>query len=216
MTNTTPQTTVTELWNVVKKEITGIQLLWEAVNGLYFQPYGECSAALERDTPLLFRLAQTALMESLLMRVSRLMDPAATGRLTNLSLKQLVVVDSRIDSDEAILRGIWDDSELKRVRDKYLSHNDLTRALTEDHTPNIPMEPADIGALSALAEGLRTLRRSVNQKLTETTYLDQGLDVRVQRELGVLNNSLLGGEQFFKLLPDHEILQSAWQEVTNG
>lgn len=38
MTNSKPLSAATELWNVVSKEITGIQLLWETVNGLYFEP----------------------------------------------------------------------------------------------------------------------------------------------------------------------------------
>ena len=85
--------TSAELWTVIKKEMTGIHLLWETVNGLYFQPQGKEWKALQADAPLLIHLTQTALMESLLMRVSRLLDPAATGKMTNLSLKQLVVAE---------------------------------------------------------------------------------------------------------------------------
>ena len=78
MTNTTSLSFM-ELWNIVKKEITGIQLLWETVNGLYFQPRGKGLATLGQEVPTLFRLTQTVLMESLQMRVSRLMDPANSG-----------------------------------------------------------------------------------------------------------------------------------------
>ena len=70
-----------DIWAVISKEITGIQLLWEAVEQMYFKaPPARGIAALESETPLLFRLMQTVLMESLLMRMSRLMDPAASGR----------------------------------------------------------------------------------------------------------------------------------------
>jgi hypothetical protein len=217
MTTTTPQPSATELWDIIKREITGIQLLWEAVNGLYFQPQGKGLATLGQDASLFFRLMQTAFMESLLMRVSRLMDPANSGKREgdrpNLSLKRLVAKDSRIDLDEKAIRDIWDGSSLKTVRDKFLSHNDLNRALTAEHTLNIPLETVDIEALQALASGLRELRQNVNHKLTGTAYLDKSLDVQVQHELGVLSKSLLGGEQFFKLLPDHEILQRTWQET---
>ncbi|NMG15758.1 hypothetical protein [Aromatoleum bremense] len=217
MTATTPQPSATELWEIINREITGIQLLWEAVDGLYFQPQGKGLATLGQDAPLFFRLMQTAFIESLLMRVSRLMDPANSGRREgerpNLSLKRLVEKDSRICLDEKAIRAIWDGSGLKTVRDKYLSHNDLNRALKEAHTLNIPLETADIEAMQALASGLRELRRSVNHKLTGTAYLDERLDVQVQHELRVLSKSLLGGEQFFTLLPDHEFLQRAWQEA---
>jgi hypothetical protein len=208
---TTPPTppTAAELWIVIKKEITGIQLLWETVNGLYFQPMGKDWRALQADTPMLFHLTQTALMESLLMRVSRLMDPAATGKMSNLSLKQLVTAEARIDADEVAIRAVWDGSGLKTVRDKYLSHNDLNRSLNSDHTLNIPLESADIEALRQLAEGLRTLRRNVNPKLGAGAYVDQGLDAQSQHDIGLLGKSLLGGRLFFDLLPEHSALQQA-------
>lgn len=209
VTTNTTLPTAAELWVVIKKEITGIQLLWETVNGLYFQPQGKEWQALTADAPLLVHLMQTALMESLLMRVSRMMDPAATGKLTNLSLKQLVSADASIDDDGKTLRAIWEGSGLKTVRDKYLSHNDLGRSLTADHTLNIPLESADIEALRQLAEGLRTLRRNVNPKLGGGAYVDEGLDAQSRRDVDVLAKSLLGGRLFFDLLPEHEALQLA-------
>lgn len=208
-TTSTTSPTAAELWAVIKKEITGIQLLWETVNGLYFQPQGEGWRALQADAPLFVHLTQTALMESLLMRVSRLMDPAATGKLTNLSLKQLVAADASLDPDEKALRTIWESSGLVEVRNKYLSHNDLNRSMASDHTLNIPLESADIEALGHLAEGLRTLRRNVNPKLSAGAYVDQPLDLQVSREVEVLEKTLLSGKRFFELLPEHSVLQQA-------
>lgn len=203
------QPSTAELWDIIKKEITGIQLLWETVNGLYFQPKGKGLLALETDAPLLTHLTQTALMESLLMRVSRMLDPAAKGNKTNLSLKRLVAADASIDADDKEIRVIWDASALKTVRDKYLSHNDLNRSITVDHTLNIPLEAADIQALQKLTEGFRALRRNVNHRLGKGAYVDQGLDAQVRRETETLGNVLLGGNLFFQLLPDHEYLQQA-------
>jgi hypothetical protein len=208
-TDTTSPTAI-ELWIVIKKEITGIQLLWGTMNGLYFQPQGkEWRALVDDGAPLLVHLTQTALMESLLMRVSRMMDPAATGKLTNLSLKQLVAADTSIGADEQTLRAIWDGSGLVDVRNKYLSHNDLNRSLSADHTLNIPLVSVDIEALRLLAEGLRTLRRNVNFKLDSAAYVDQGLDAKIRHEVDVLERSLLGGRLFFDLLPDYSVLQQA-------
>lgn len=207
-TQTTPPTAA-ELWTVIKKEITGIQLLWETVSGLYFQPQGDGLRALQADAPLLVHLTQTVLMESLLMRVSRLMDPEKTGNFTNLSLKQLVAAGARIDVDEQALRAVWESSGLVEVRNKYLSHNDLNRSMEADHTLNIPLAPADIEALRQLAEGLRTLRHNVNPKLGTGAYGDQPLDLQVRREVEVLEKRLLGGRRFFELLPEHLVLQRA-------
>lgn len=212
-TTTLSQPTAAELWNVIKKEITGVQLIWETVNGLSFQPQGKEWRALEGDSPLLLHLTQTALMESLLMRVSRLMDPSATGKNTNLSLKQLVAVDASIDADEKEIRTIWDASALKTVRDKYLSHNDLNRSITVDHTLNIPLEASDLQALQKLSKGLRALRRNINLKLGGYEYVDQGLDAKIRHEIEILGKTLLGSELFFKLLPEHSFLQQALESA---
>nr|WP_295771319.1 hypothetical protein [Rhodoferax sp.] len=207
-TQTTPPAAA-ELWTGIKKEITGIQLLWETVNGLYFQLQGKEWQALAADVPLLAHLTQTAMMESLLMRLSRLMDPAATGKLTNLSLKQLAAAEPKLDADEKAIRAIWDGSGLVDVRNKYLSHNDLNRSMAVDHTLNIPITSADIDALRQLAEGFRALRREVSLKLDGVAYVDQGLDAAVLHEIETLGKTLLGCNLFFKLLPEHEFLQQA-------
>jgi AbiU2 len=198
--NVTP--TATELWVVIKKEITGIQLVWEALNGLYFAPQGKGWRTWEAEEPLLISLTQTALMESLLMRVSRMMDPAATGKMTNLSLKRLAEVESSVGTDENEIRAIWNSSGLKTVRDKYLSHNDLNRLMSEDHSLNIPLDSADIDALCQLADGLRVLRRNVNHKFSSGSYVDQCLDAKVRRDIETLNRLILAGEKYFEELPD--------------
>lgn len=107
-------------------------------------------------------------------------------------------------SDVEAVQKIWKDSGLKTARDKYLSHNDLARSLKEEHTLNIPLEPADIAVLGTLVDHLRKLRKCANLKLTNTAYIDQHLDAKVRYELDVMDKLLVGGEQFFKLLPDHE------------
>jgi hypothetical protein len=209
----TTQPTAIDIWTAIKREITGIQLLWETVHNLYWQPAGKEWQAFASDAPLLVHLTQTAMVESLLMRVSRLMETAATGKLTNLSLKQLVAADASVDAEEQAIRVMWDGSSLKTVRDKYLSHNDLSRSMAVDHTLNIPLESADIQALRQLAEGLRTLRRNINPKLGGGAYVDQGLDAQSRRDVDVLGKSLLGGRLFFELLPEHAALQRALAQV---
>lgn len=209
VTPPTPQPTAIDIWTAIKKEITGIQLLWETVNNLYWQPAGKEWRAFASDAPLLVHLTQTVMVESLLMRVSRLMDHAAMGKLTNLSLKQLVALDAGVDAEEQVVRTVWESSGLVDVRNKYLSHNDLSRSMAEEHTLNIPLESADVAALGQLAEGLRTLRRNVNSRLGLGAYVDQGLDAQSRRDVDVLGKSLLGGRLFFELLPEHEVLQQA-------
>jgi hypothetical protein len=213
----TLQPTAQELWGLIKKEITGIQLVWEVVNRLYFQPLGKGWSSLNQDAPLLFGLTQTVYIESLLMRVARLMDPALSGKGSgqkhNLSLKRLMALAPSIGAKEEAVRNIWDGSALKSVRDKYLSHNDLNRLLVEEHTLNIPLEIADVKALRQLVEGLLESLQTVNSKLTGASYVHDGLSIQVQFEVNRLENTLLGGHQFFSLLPEHDCLQQAWREV---
>lgn len=212
-------TTLT-LWDLLKKEVIGIELLWETVERLYFGASSQGIATLAEDVPLLYRLTQTAMMESLLMRMSRLMDPAASGRggeKTNLSLKRLAEACSDTADDIQVVRNIWDASNLKHVRDKYLSHNDLARSLSESHTLNIPLDETDVAAMRELAFGLRELRQKVHGSLNPgVAYLHESVELHVQHETETLNRTLLGSELFFKLLPEHEVLQRAWQGAGHG
>jgi hypothetical protein len=207
----------TDLWVVLKKEITAIQLLWSAIDELYIKPPGNGLKTLQSFMPELFGMMQTAFMESLLLRVSRLMDPAKTGRGTNsyfnLSLQRLVSLDVCAKEDEILIRTMWDASGLRSIRDKYLSHNDLNWSMTEDHTLTIPLNEEDIIEMRKLAEGLREFRRSVNQKLTGLPYVDQNLDSLIQCQVNGLNTALLAGDTFFNLLPRHEQIQQAWLEA---
>jgi len=212
----TPEPTAQELWGLIKKEITGIQLVWEMVNRLYFQPLGKGWSSQGQDAPLLFGLTQTIYIESLLIRVARLMDRASSdnkGQQRNLSWKRLINLESSIGTEVESVREIWESSALKRIRDKYLSHNDLGRLMTEEHSLNIPLKTADIKVLRQLVEGLLESLQTVNSKLTGASYVHEGLSIQVQFEVNQLENTLLGGRLFFSLLPEYECLQQAWSEV---
>lgn len=205
------------LWPSIKQEITGIQLLWEAVEQMCFQPHQHRGIALlVADTPLLFRLMQTAMMESLLMRMSRLMDKASTGKCHNLSLDRLRDSKPNVDADVCELREKWDASGLKLIRDKYLSHNDLVRASTEPHSLNIPLSDADVLAMQSLADGFLAFRHAANRKISGAAYVDRTLDLCVQREVDLLNRSLLVGDAFYELLPEHACLQEALAQIEHS
>ncbi len=212
--NINASASASDIWAVISKEITGIQLLWEAVEGMYFkQSASNRLALLEANTPLLFRLIQTSMMESLLMRVSRLMDPAVTGTKPNLSLKQLTSTDPELGP---AVRGVceaWDASALKNIRNKYLSHNDLARSLNEEHTLSIPLSSADVEAMRGLAAALRSCRRVVSQKVSGSAYLDKTLDIQISHEIDVLDRTLMAGDCFYRLLPEHAFLQEAISAV---
>ena len=203
-----------DIWTVISKEITGIQLLWGALEQMYFKvPLEQGVASLESDMPLLFRLMQTAMMESLLMRMSLLMDPAVSGKgageRTNVSLARLAKVDERFVDVVGNVHSMWDTSTLRLIRDKYLSHNDLSRAKTQAHTLNIPLSSPNIEAMRELILALRAFRRDVHQKLNGAAYLDESVSMELKRDVEVLSRSLIAGNCFYKLLPDHACLQDA-------
>ena len=212
--NTQAAPSISNIWAVISKEITGIQLLWEAVEGMYFkQPSRKGLASLDKDAPLLFRLMQTAMMESLLMRMSRLMDPPTTMGKSNLSLDQLTRADQQFDQAASDLRKAWDRSTLKDIRNKYLSHNDLARSLNEEHTLSIPLSSDDVEAMRGLAVAWRSFRRVVSLKVSGAAYLDETLDGQMSHELDVLNRTMLAGDYFYRLLPEHAFLQEAFAVI---
>ena len=117
--------------------------------------------------------------------------------------------DESLANDVGSVRSVWDASALRLTRDKYLSHNDLERATTQDHTLNIPLSSPDIEAMRALTSALRDFRRDVHQKLNGVAYLDQSVSAQMVCEIDALNRSLIAGDCFYKLLPDHACLQEA-------
>lgn len=199
--NTPPKYNVTAIWNAISKEITGIQLLWEAVEGIYLkQPQLDGFACLDLHAPMLFRLMQTSMMESLLMRVSRLMDRPKTAGNSNLSFEQFQIASPEMALDVAAVYKVWKESKLKIVRDKYLSHNDLDRSLTEAHTLNISLSGADVEAIRELTAALRELRRIVSQKMSGAAYLDETLNVQIRKDIHAFSSDLAAADCFYKMM----------------
>lgn len=207
-------TQTASIWAVIRKEITGIQLLWRAVDLMYFQaPRSHSAASLEVSAPFLYRLVQTAFMESLLMRMSRLMDPATSGKGAggqhNLSLARLIEFEATLTKEVDSLRQLWDASGLRSVRNKYMSHNDLERSTEQDHTISVPLTSPDIEVMRTLTSKLREFRRSAHHQLNGTAYLDRTVSTRVDRDVDGLHRVLTAGRCYYDLLPEHPWLQAA-------
>ena len=215
--NTPAAPSASDIWAVISKEITGIQLLWEAVNGMYFKADSRPGIeALADDVPTLYRLMQTAMMESLLMRIARLMDPPGSGRgegrKPNLSLALLVEQQESLTDVFQGLNTQWSTSALKSVRNQYLSHNDLERSQSEEHTLNIPLTGDDVVTVENMVTALREFRIAANREILKSTYPDAGWSLQIARECDTLSNTLRAGNVLFNLLPDHAFLQKAWAD----
>jgi len=203
MATPSPSTDVHQLWDILTNEINGIQLIWGTLERLYSMQ-GQGLATLARNVPLFHGLMQTALVKSLLMRISRLMDDSTSGKSKNASLKLLAEVDNNVTSDISQVFEIWHSSNLNNVRNKYFAHNDLGRSLNESHRVNVPLDEMDIAAIKRLVAALRDFRQKVHRKLRNRPYLDDVLDKEIECEIKVLDRCLMEGELFFKLLPEHE------------
>ena len=217
--NTPAAPSASDIWAVISKEITGIQLLWEAVNGMYFKAASRPGIeALADDVPTLYRLMQTAMMESLLMRIARLMDPPSSGRgegrKTNLSLARLVEQQESLKDAFNGLKALWSNSALKSVRNQYLSHNDLEHSQFEEHTINIPLTDHDVVTVENMVVALREFRIAANREILQSTYLDAGLSLQIAHECDTLSNTLRAGNVLSNLLPDHAFLQKAWTDIS--
>lgn len=208
------RTRALEFWALIKKEITGIQLLWETVNGLYFDTGSEAWAAMNEDAPLFFRLTLSAYIEALLTRISRLMDDPGSGAKKNLSLKRLKTLMSGSE-DKTIDKILekWDGSVLNVLRNKNLSHNDLTRIEFEPHTLNLPLSEEGIALLEKFVSALVELRAAINSDLKLGAYLDGGLRKRVECERKTIGRILESSRLFFELLPENAALQHAWHQA---
>lgn len=183
------------LWPRIKQELAGIQLMWGSLDGLFFSANDKPGLSwLHAEVALLSGLMQTSMMESLLMRIARLMDPAASGKGhrggENLSLRALAKAHPSLIDQVKTLTSIWDDSNLKRLRDKYLSHNDLQRSHFEQPTINMPMTAADVAGLSGLVDSLLEFRKAANHVTVGAAYLDGALTLHLDRQVDTLDRML--------------------------
>lgn len=208
------ETEAANLWELIKKEITGIQLLWETMSGLYLDDGSDQWRVIDESAPVFFRLTLSAYMESLLTRISRLMDPARDGKdRENLTLARIATLVPACAPSVTKLRGSWSDSSLVPLRNKYLSHNDLTRIQSEPHALNMLLSGEDIARIRDLVSGLVDLRAAINMQLGLGPSLDAAIRKRAEFERRVLCRTLAGSRLFFELLPESDVLQHAWHEV---
>lgn len=183
---------VRDQWILVRKEILGLQLLYRMLRGLYWdapRPMYEHRA----DFPLVGRGIQTALAESVLVRLARLMDRASTTGRGNLSLERIGQGLPAVAQAIEALCAKWSGSTLSDLRNRYLSHNDLALMTSVEHTLNIPLGEDDLYTLDELINELLVLRQLVNAELRMPVYLDASVELQVRHEVEVMGRMLNGG-----------------------
>ena len=122
----------------------------------------------KESAPGFFATHQMAMVESILMRVSRLMDPEKSVGQDNASFKRLVQFSpfNTHAKDWTAIHEEWNDGgkfgRVRHLRNKFLAHNDLT--LWKCRPPGqswIPISPDDFQCVIDLAKALWSLLRKV-------------------------------------------------------
>lgn len=142
---------------------------------LYQQLFGSEArvALLNESGGHLFHVLQQSMLDRFLLGLTRLTDPAKTGKHANLSLAALVEeVDQQSELQDRLARqiGLLDKSveAMREHRNKRVAHADLA-ALTDPEAALQGYKIADIeGALNRISEFLNSYELQTNN--TQTAY----------------------------------------------
>ncbi|MDI5833144.1 MULTISPECIES: hypothetical protein [Shewanella] len=101
--------------------------------------------------PLIFGNYQKVLITSIFSKIARLLDPARIGKDKNLSLAYFIEKyhlqdDSEIKEEFEYIKEFYKNSNLKKYRNKVLSHNDASLAYRGESI-SIKIEAPDVEAL---------------------------------------------------------------------
>lgn len=202
---------IDDIWSMLKKEIAGIQLLWEIIEGLT-KDDSRHQKVMKESAPRFWGLTTAVYLESLISRFSRLMDPQATGSYQNVSLARLGLyqhLNERIKVKIFSIQNQWKSSAVDVLRNKLLAHNDFERFKTTRHTINLPITQQDLTELGTFVGQLFSLRNEINRALGGASVLNTPIASPDCNPASVFRQ-LIAGDLFFTFLPESEQLQQAW------
>jgi hypothetical protein len=109
-------------------------------------------------SPLIFGNYQKVLIASIFSKIARLLDPAKTGKDKNLSLDYFVEKYELLEEKEVIdelsyIKDFYKNSNLKKYRNKVLSHNDASLAYRGESI-SLKIEAPDVESLIELIGNL--------------------------------------------------------------
>jgi hypothetical protein len=108
--------------------------------------------------PLIFGNYQKVLIVSIFSKIARLLDPAKTGKDKNLSLDYFVEKYELNEEQDVIdelsyIKNFYKNSNLKKYRNKVLSHNDASLALRGESI-SLKVEAPDVESMIELIGNL--------------------------------------------------------------
>lgn len=133
----------------VDQDVTRVHAYWKLVTQLFGSR--ESVAILNNAAGFAIRAIQDSLIDSVILRITKLTDPAQAGRFQNLSLEHLIgkLPD---DADAELLDRLRTQldiiqsstKEFRLIRHKRLAHRDTAYAINSDQVlPGIPLKSID-------------------------------------------------------------------------
>ena len=133
------------MFEVLRGEMIDLWLRWNVFQQLFPKDRAQVDL-LNKVAPSFFGFVQKLLLDSILLGISRLGDPAKMGKNQNLSLAQLVdslglecAENVREDVGEHVEKFELASEKVRIHRSKRLAHTDLDHAVGPDELPAVSM-----------------------------------------------------------------------------
>lgn len=198
---------------IIKSELALLSVQLDSYRAVFLLEQDKRKELVKDSAPGFFALHQMAMVESILMRVSRLMDPEESVRQDNASFMRLVQFSpfNTHAKDWTEIHEEWNDGgkfgRVRLLRNKFLAHNDLT--LWKCRPPGqswIPISQDDFQCLIELAKALWALLRKAYLTAMKSDLLPPA---GVQGEHPTKILRCLAGARFLSELVKEDGLQAA-------
>jgi hypothetical protein len=160
---------IATLFGALERHVVGVHKIWYTFEHLYERD--ENRALLNDFAPEFFRQMEYILVENLILRIARLLDPATSAKHKNCSLARLREdLASVIDFNARVLLGIVLHRTktlavpLLDLRHKVIAHSEYTRAVAPGDLL-FPLRSDDVDAILA---GLRDFMNTVTSVFQST------------------------------------------------
>jgi hypothetical protein len=167
-----------ELLEMIKREMALLSVQLDSYQALYLLEQGSRRNLMDDTAPGFFAVVQVSMVESILMRVARLMDPLKSSGQSNASFSSLFSDDAHRSVEpewQGVLNEWKDDGRfgaVRRLRNKHLGHNDLgVWEAKRQGEAWIPITADEFDAVTSLSQALWALLRSVRRKAHEADLL---------------------------------------------
>lgn len=160
-----------ELLEIIKREMALLSVQLDSYQAMYLLEQDSRRRLIDDTAPGFFAVVQVSMVESILMRVARLMDPPKSSGQSNGSFSRLLSDDTHRSLEpewQEVLNEWKDDGRfgaVRRLRNKHLGHNDLgVWEAKRQGEVWIPITAGEFDAVASLAKALWALLRSVHRE----------------------------------------------------